>query len=417
MVDNIIYRAEILIQQQKYTEAEKILKNALSTDPTQVELLALLAEVYLQLDRLEEALNLIRSALSISPDFEHLYFIQARVLINQDQYDEAERVIQHYISLVPSDPDGYALWASIKLDKKQFDRALELANKTLELDAENLLGLNIRSVALIKLNKKDEAYKTIEGALKEDPNNAYTHANYGWGLLETRQYKKALEHFREALKNNPNLPHAQAGMVEALKANNIFYKLFLRYAFWMSKLTAKYQWGVIIGFYLGFRLIRTVAASSDTLRPFLIPLIVLLTIVAFSTWVISPLSNLFLRLSEYGKYLLDEKETMSSNFVGASLALFLIAVLLYAVTGGEQYLPVAVFGFTMMLPFGVMFSSSKSKYFLVIYTALLALVGIGSIAVTFSTGELFNGFTPIFILGFVAFQWVANYFVIRESNI
>ena len=81
---------------------------------------------------------------------------------------------------------------------------MELADRSLEIDAENLLGLNTRSTALLKLNKSEESFSTIEGALREDPNNAYTHANYGWGLLEKGSHKKALEHFKESLKHNPN---------------------------------------------------------------------------------------------------------------------------------------------------------------------------------------------------------------------
>ncbi|MCH5600269.1 hypothetical protein [Niabella ginsengisoli] len=64
-----------------------------------------------------------------------------------------------------------------------------MADKALEIDAENLLGLNMRSSALVKLNRKEESFETIEGALRNDPNNAYTHANYGWGLLENGNAK------------------------------------------------------------------------------------------------------------------------------------------------------------------------------------------------------------------------------------
>ena len=91
--------------------------------------------------------------------------------------------------------------ANFKLSRKKYEEALEIANEALEIDAENILALNTRSTSLLKLNRKEESFETIEGALREDPNNAYTHANFGWGLLEKGDHKKALEHFREALKN------------------------------------------------------------------------------------------------------------------------------------------------------------------------------------------------------------------------
>lgn len=417
MTDNLINRAELLMEQQRYSEAEKILRDVLATNPTDIQVQALLSEVSLQLNKYDEAYMLINSAIGVSPDIGHLFYIKARITIHQDKYDEAEENISRALELDPADADFYALWASIKLTRKQFEKALELANKALELDAQNLLGLNIRSTALLKLNKKDDSYKTIEGALREDPNNAYTHANYGWGLLEKGDHKKALEHFRESLKNDPNFSYAQAGMVEALKANNLFYRLFLKYAFWIGNLTAKYQWGVIIGFYLGVKVLKSIAQNNQALQPFLTPLVILLSLIAFSTWVISPLSNLFLRLNPYGKHLLDKKEIVSSNFVGASLLVFLTGVLFYFIASDDKFLTIAFFGFAMMLPLGTMFNATKVKHILIIYTAAMALIGAGAVYITFTTGEIFNMLTPIFVIGFIGFQWAANFFLIRENNV
>jgi len=416
MTSNLLQRAEILIQQQRYAEAERILNEVLSSDPNDIHTLLLLAEVNLQLNQVQKADDLIDTAIGISPDSAYLFFTKARIALHKDKYDDAEKNIQQALELDPADADYYALWASIKLTRKQFDPALELANRSLELDPQNLLGLNTRSTALLKLDKAEESFKTIEGALREDPNNAYTHANYGWNLLEKGDHKKALEHFREALKNDPNSSYAQAGTVEALKANNLVYKLFLKYAFWIGNLTAKYQWGVIIGFYAGSRFLRFIAEKNEGLQPYLNPLIMLLAVVAFSTWIITPVSNLFLRFNKYGKHLLDKKEKMSANFVGVSLLIFLVGLAAYLITSEEKYLPVAAFGFAMMVPCSSMFAPSKYKHSLIIYTAFMALIGVGAVVETFRSGELYNTLSVVFIYGFIAFQWAANFLTIKKNN-
>jgi tetratricopeptide (TPR) repeat protein len=409
-------KVSILIQQRKFAEADHILKELLAQDPNDIHYLSLLAEVNLQQDKFDAARKIIDNAIGLSPGSPHLFYIKARIAIQQDKFDEAESLILQATKLDPGDADYFALLANVKLARKKYEEALNLANEALQLDSENLLALNTRSTALLKLNRAEESFGTIEGALREDPNNAYTHANYGWGLLEKGNHKKALEHFREALKNDPNLGYAQAGMMQALKASNPIYRLFLKYAFWMGNLTAKYQWGVIIGFYLLVRGLRAVANNNPSIEPYIFPLIVLLMLIAISTWVITPISNLFLRFNPYGKFLLDKKEKMSSNFVAASFVVFLIGILLYFALKDERYLPVAVFGFAMMLPLGVMFSPSRYKNALVIYTIILAIAGVLAIGMTFSGNESANLLTVIFILGFIAFQWVANYFMIREDN-
>jgi tetratricopeptide (TPR) repeat protein len=411
--DYRLSKVEILFEQKKYAEAERILKDLLSQDVNNIYYLSLLAEANLQQDKADTAKEIVENAIGLSPGTSNLYYIRSRIASVQENFDEAEDYIGRALELDPYDADYFAWLARVKLERKQYEEALAYADKALEIDAENLLGLNTRSTALLKLNRKEESFETIEGALKEDANNPYTHSNYGWGLLEKGDHKKALVHFKEALQHNPTSEFAQAGLLEALKAGNPIYRWFLKYSFFMGNLTSKYQWGVIIGFYIGQKVLRSIASNNEALQPYLDPLVVVLALVAFSTWVITPISNLFLRFNKYGQLLLDKNEKKSSNFVAVSFAVLVIGTILYFTTTEDEFLAVAVFGFAMMLPFSIMFSPTKNKYSLLIYSAILAIVGVGAIVFAFSTGELFNILSMVFIFGFVAFQWVANYLIMK----
>ncbi|KAA3610493.1 MAG: hypothetical protein D8M58_05220 [Calditrichaeota bacterium] len=417
MNEQLYSRAEILIQQNRFDEADKLLSELIGQDPNNFHLLAMSSQVALELGKNNKAQDLINNAISQAPDEDYLHFIKGRVMLRLDKYDEAEQSLNVAINLNAGDADYFAMWASIKLERKQFDSALDLANNALGLDSENILALNIRSTAQLKLNKKDASFETIEDALKEDPNNAYTHANYGWNLLEKGDHKKALVHFSEALKNDPNFEFAQRGMIEALKARYIFYRLFLKYSFFMSNLTAKYQWGVIIGFYFAYRIINKISQNNESLQPFLTPVLILMAVLAFSTWVMRPISNLFLRLNKYGKHLLDKDEIISSNFVGFSFLAFLGGLALYIFSGESKWISIAVFGFAMMVPFSVMFASSRYKYALPAYAGVMFIVGLLAISNAFSTGVLFGGWATIFLLGFIAFQLIANFIMIKEDNV
>jgi len=414
--DNRLTKVDILIQQEKYLEAENILKGMLAQDYNNILVLALTAEVKLQQDEYEDADTIVDTAIGLAPDAGDLYYLKSRIAMARNKFGEAEQLIKRAIEINAFDADYFSILASINLGRKNYNVALENANFALEIDAENITALNVRSAALIKLDRKEESYQTIEGALREDPNNPYTHANYGWGLLEKGDHEKSLAHFKESLSIDPNNQSAQAGMVEALKAKNPIYRLFLKYMFFMNKLTAKYQWGVIIGFYVGFRILRVIAKNNEALQPYLIPLLVALAIIAFSTWILGPVSNLFLRFNKYGQLLLDKEEKMSSNFVALGMAIFAIGGVLYFAMSDQKFLTVAIYGFAMMLPFSVMFSPTKYPNMLLIYTIAMAIVGAGAIAITFRTDELINTLTFVFIIGFVAFQWVANFLMIAENN-
>jgi hypothetical protein len=96
---------------------------------------------------------------------------------------------------------------------------------------------------------------------------------------------------------------------------------------------------------------------------------------------------------------------------------FFIGLVCYFITGNESFIAVAGFGFLMMVPFSTMFSVSKYKNVPLIITILLGTIGCLAIATSFSVNQLFNMFTAIFIFGFIAYQWLANFLIIKQSNI
>ena len=416
MSDQAFQRVELLLQQERYEDAEGILQDLLKNDPDDAVVLSFLAEVKLQADDYLTAHHFIDQSLAITPNNPALHHLKARILIQEKRLKEAIDFIEEAILLDPEDADYHALKALILLQQKKFQESLDAADQALELDAENLLALNMRTTALQKLDRKEDAFITIEGALKEDPNNSFTHANYGWNLLETGDHKKALEHFKQSLQQNPGNEYAQQGMIQAIKAGNLIYRLFLKYSFFMANLTSKYQWGVIIGFFVGVRLLRGLAASNEAMRPFLMPLIILLSLVAFSTWIITPVSNLLFRLHPYGKYMLDKQEIKSANLVGLSLLLAVVGFGGYLFTSQAGWIVLGFLGLTLTMPLGNMFASSTNKWVLQWYPAAMAVVGALAVIDSFRTEELFGMYTGIYLLGLFAYQWIANAIVIRESN-
>ncbi|AWH86024.1 hypothetical protein HYN59_13295 [Flavobacterium album] len=412
MTEGLLERAMLLLQQQRYNDAEKILGELIRANPNDDYVLYLLSEISLHNENYARAEELINSAIALHPTASHYFFLKSRLYLGKEKITEAEKYITEAISMDPYQAEYFAFWAHIKLVRKKYSEALDIANQALALDSSHIFALNVRSTALLKLDRKEESFDTIAEALNENPNNAYTHANYGWGLLEKGETKKALDHFSEALKNDPNSPHAQAGMTEALKARFLVYRWFLQYSFWMSNMGAKYQWLFILGFYFGSRALRALADSNEALQPFLYPLVMLLFIFAFSTWIITPLSNLFLLLNPYGKHLLDKKQKISSSIIGAFLLISLLSGLTYFITGQDQYIILAFFAFTMMIPLSKLFAKPSGLF--LGYNAVMFLSGATAVAMVFVKGILMEDLATVYLIGLVAFQFLANFFVTRR---
>lgn len=186
----------------------------------------------------------------------------------------------------------------------------------------------------------------------------------------------------------------------------------------MGNLTAKYQWGIILGLFLGTQALNNLAENNRSLQPFLIPVILVLVIFAFSTWVIRPVSNLFLRFNAYGKFLLDKKEKVSSNFVAVSLAILLTGLGAYIFLSDVRYAYLAVYGFVMMVLCGLMFLPSKYNS-LLWYTIAMAVLGGITLGMAFSNNPnvaVFNNLAYAFVIGFIAFQFLVNFVMIRRTN-
>lgn len=414
MTDHLLERASQLVTLKRYQEAEKYIKDVLAAEPQNTNALILLAVCKTELKQYKEAIVSIKAALAQEPTNPEVLHIYSFILFNKDDYSESEKYINSAILFDPQNADYFALLANIKLQKKEWESALTQANKGLAIDPENITCLNVRSTALFKLERKQEAYETIAESLSNDPENDYTHTNIGWGLLEKGDHKKALEHFREALKINPENSSAKAGLVQGLKARYLFYRIFLKYAFWIGNMKGGLQWGIIIGFYLGARVLRYIVATNESFAPFINPIIFLYTLFAISTWVIGPLSNLFLRLNVYGRYALSPEQIRSSNFVGVALLTGIIGFLLLIIMDNPIFFMMGIFGLTMMIPLSSMFNPPKetNKRILIGYTIALVAVAVLEM-LQYMTTEKMSVLASVYLIGIFVYGWIANAMIIR----
>lgn len=418
MTDSLLERARQLVQWQRYQDAEQEIRQVLAIEPERVEALALLAICQAEQNNVEGAVQTIQNAIGLQADNDYLLFLQAVFYLRLDKWKEAEKFIRSAIAIEPHKAEYFGLLSNLCIHRKEWQQALENADAGLAVDPENLQCLNARSQALYKLDKKEEAYKTVQEALNKDPENEYTHTNVGWSLLEKGDHRQALAHFREALKINPSYTYAKAGLVEGLKSRYWFYRMFLRYAFWISNFKGRAQWAIFLGLFFGINILDNVASKNPELGVVLYPIIYLYFAFAISTWVITPLSNLFLRLNVYGRYALTRDEIRASGFVGVALLVGVVGILTWLLNGEAWYLRLGFVGITMMIPLGSMFAPRKLKYkiILMVYSAVLCLLAVAALIHLSATNGNDNTLFSLYAFGMLAYQWVVNILITRAAS-
>lgn len=408
-------RAQFFINSRRYDEAESHLKQSLAQNPNDAETLNLLAYCCLMQNKNKEALQHIDTAISNDPTNGRHFYIRAFIKYDDSDYKMAETNILEALALDPTEPEYFSLLANIRIHNARFKEALEAANNGLSIDAENLACLNARSIALLKLKKADAAYATIEKALSYNPSDSQTHTTFGYALLENGESKLSLIHFREALRLNPSNDSARRGIIEAMKSRYWVYKIFLQYAFWLSRLKGNVQWGFIIGLYILIRIIDSIAASNPGTAPFLYPVIYIYATFVVFTWLIMPISNLFLQLNKFGRFALNKTEKFYAKIIGALLLAAIICLVSLFVFQRIYFFDLTIVTVTLCLPLAAMQHIERKSHKKVMWLVVGFMAFIGLSMTLFSFMDKTNGpLFLIYIISALGSQLLSNYYLSRR---
>ena len=409
-----LQRAILLFQQSRHDMAADELRQSLAVEPRDPYAHALLALCLAHQEQFKEATEEAQQAVHLGPDDPFAFYALAKIWYERNYEKEALRAIQEALRLDSSETSYYALLAQIHLREARWRDALDAAERGLQLDAEDVDCTNLRAIALVKLGRKSEAGGTIDAALRRNPDNAITHANQGWTLLEKNQPKQALEHFREALRLDPQNEWARRGIIEALKARNIIYALMLRYFLFMAKFGKRGQWAILLGAYFGSQILRVLSNQHPAWEPWILPIQILYVAFALMTWIASPLFNLILRLSRFGRMLLSREQIIASNCIGLVLLLAFLSLAACLKYGFDSpwLIGALMFGL-LLLPVAGTFNSPAggTRAFMAVLTGITAVAGIAGFVLLFRPGNVQDTaatLLKISLYGAIASSWIVN---------
>lgn len=396
----LLSRAQLLLTQERYDLAAETLRQALLQSPEDADIHRLLALCLAEQEKFDEATGHAQQAVHLLPDDPYTHYTLCSVMADRRRWREARAAIEEALALEPGEPNFYAMLARIEFSQERWRDALAAAEQGLAIDGENAGCINLRAMAQVKLGDKAGAAATIDQALARRPDDPYAHANQGWNLLHNGEPRRAMEHFREALRLNPEFDWARQGIIEALKAHNPIYRVMLAWFLWMARLSSGVRWGIILGGYFGYQILRNVAKQSPEFAPFIWPILIAYTLFAVMTWLVVPLSNLLLRLHPWGRHALSQDAIRGANLVALSLVLPLVAVGLDYFCGatlGLWWYPLLAL---LALPASAVYSCERCwpRNVAAAVTALLALLGYGQLVCILAIGSAAQ--VPAFLFDF-----------------
>jgi tetratricopeptide (TPR) repeat protein len=371
------------MQRGMFEHAIQEVTQHLAQFPDDSDAFTMLAICESQREKHDIATQHAQRAQALQPDNAHAHFAMALVMFNRKRYAEAQHAIEEALRLSPGTAMLHALRGQVLFSREKWREALASCDQALAIDPEDTVAISIKAMAARNLGLKDVSDAQVRAALAAAPNDSEVHSVAGWRSLDHGDRKQAALHFREALRLDPTSEPARQGMLETLRATNVLYRVIHRYFLWMSKLTTRWQWGMILGAYFLYRALLYVARNVPAAAPFIWPLLIAYVLFVFSTWFAQPLTNALLIFHPWGRLALKRRERWGGIITAAMLSCaFACMALFFIVSSDSPWQSMAIIGMFFFLgsslPLATTFvmDDPKPRLWMALYTSLVVTVGL-----------------------------------------
>lgn len=406
------------MSQGRFAEAEQRFREALGAIPDDAEALHGLAFCqYHQPGGSVRALDTIGAALSLRPNLADHHSLRALILTDLERLDEAAASAGEALALEPDSVFAHNAMTVVRLTRREWVEAEACARRALALEADDALAANHLSIALRMQGRREENAAQIRGLLARDPEDAAAHMNAGWAALEDGRRADAEDHFLQALRIDPGNEYARHGLLTAFKARSPLYRVHLRFALFMGRLTNGRQWLVILGLWLAFKAVRLLQSTPLAY----VALAAVPVYLLFVVWqhVADGVGHLIVLLDRRARRVLRASERWDGILVGGLLLAGL--VLLPAGLLARQAGLIVAGGALMAAAMPAAHVCRNTQRYGRVFFAGVALVvaGVGlATAVALSTGRplppLLSAAGPVAMLLWVASTWLANVPALRR---
>lgn len=384
------FRAIQLRQLNRPEEAVALFIEHLAQFPEDAEGHAQLALTRLDMaGERRKALESIDSAIGLDADAPEYFAYRSLILIQLDRDKEAMKAAEAAIAMDPELVIGWLAKTIAASSVGKWDEAERAARHTLELDPDNTDAQNQLSLILRSQGKLEAADQGTKKRLERDPEDPMAHSNAGWAALQRRDVKKAEEHFREALRLEPESEYARSGLLESFKARSSFYRLFLRWVFFLQQFSNRQRVWILISIYFVFRFFQKAMAHVHPAAVAIVVTAYLLLV--FSSFLASGISHFLLLKDRTARLALTLREKLDGLFVGGGFLLGFVTVI-----GGLCVVSVpfgvVIMGGALMVAAvpGAMFWTNKSARGRLLFGAVSAFVyvtGIVCLVQDFASGQ------------------------------
>ena len=178
-------RAVNLEKEEKLVEAERIYRDILRRHPDNVSAMRLWARLGTRQQRYQDAEVLLKQAVEVAPDFNQAWADLVTVQYEQQKHDEAAESARRLIRLDPRVPNGYLLLASARASAGHHDDALRAFDEALAINPKHVGALCGRGNVCRTIGDQAGAIAAFRSSIEANP----LHAEAYWNLANLKTFR------------------------------------------------------------------------------------------------------------------------------------------------------------------------------------------------------------------------------------
>ena len=186
----------------QYKEGLALAKLAISLNPEDVNLWALLAEAQISNKLFNEALLSIKKGKLINPFVGELYFAEGSIYLSQNKTQKAKKSLKQGLEIQPKNTNALFQYGNIFLMEKNYEKALSKYNDIIQIKANFWQAINNKGLIYFEQDEMVLAINNFTKAI-EIEENAESMLALGITLKDTNKEKSILL-VKKALQKNPN---------------------------------------------------------------------------------------------------------------------------------------------------------------------------------------------------------------------
>ncbi|NQU55880.1 MAG: tetratricopeptide repeat protein [Rhodospirillales bacterium] len=195
------------------SEAERLYKQVLQSEPKNPEALHLLGAIAIQVGRSDVAVDLISRALSFKPDYAEAQNALGIAFNSLGKLDSAVEKFNKAIAIKPTYAEAYGNLGSTLQRLGQFDEAVASFQKSIAINAGNPSTHYNLGNALKEAGRLQEAETSFLLALDINPDYALAHNNLGTLYKDLGRLEGAAGCYQKALDADPTYADAHSNLL------------------------------------------------------------------------------------------------------------------------------------------------------------------------------------------------------------